>query len=265
MKLRMQDPQSSAKLNKVSISWPHLAEIEYIENNRLPKTAANGLLSRWSLVRVQPRLPRSSARYGQLLSCATNNGNLQSAGRAIPLNVTRNFAYNKLDRLTSAQETGGSSEWNQTYTYDPWGNRAVSGNYIPNAYARPTALTQYSNNRWLGSGIGYDNNGNQKTLPSRSLTYDAENRLSISVQPNMPAISYAYDGQGHRVQKTVGSAVTSYVYDASGQLTAEYGTTPAAGGKIPGLHVEIRSGHLGRIGIDTLVPRLAELAAATSR
>jgi YD repeat-containing protein len=162
-------------------------------------------------------------------SCATNNGNLQSSGRAVPLNVTQAFGYDKVNRLTSAQETGGgSSEWNQTYTYDQWGNRAVSGNYIPNAYATPAALTQYSNNQWLGTEASYDNNGNQNSLPSRAFTYDAENRLITSTQPGMGAISYAYDGQGHRVQKTVGSTVTSYVYDASGQLTAEYGASPAA-------------------------------------
>jgi YD repeat-containing protein len=162
-------------------------------------------------------------------SCATNNGNLQSSGLAVPLNVTQAFGYDKVNRLTSAQETGGgSSEWNQTYTYDQWGNRAVSGNYIPNAYATPAALTQYSNNQWLGTDASYDNNGNQNSLPSRAFTYDAENRLITSTQPGRGAISYAYDGQGHRVQKTVGSTVTSYVYDASGQLTAEYGASPAA-------------------------------------
>ena len=39
----------------------------------------------------------------------------------------------------------------------------------------------------------------------------------------MSAISYAYDGNGKRVQKTVGTTVTTYVYDAQGNLAAEYG------------------------------------------
>jgi RHS repeat-associated protein len=44
----------------------------------------------------------------------------------------------------------------------------------------------------------------------------------------MPAISYAYDGDGKRVQKTVGTTVTTYVYDAKGNLAAEYGGEPGS-------------------------------------
>ena len=36
----------------------------------------------------------------------------------------------------------------------------------------------------------------------------------------MPAIGYAYDGLARRVQKTVGAAVTTFVYDGSGDLAA---------------------------------------------
>jgi RHS repeat-associated protein len=168
-------------------------------------------------------------------SCSTNNGNVQSAGIVVPspnaLNLTQNFSYDTVNRLISAQETGGTDDWNQAYGYDQWGNRAVSGNYIPNTYATPSALSQYTNNQWLGPGASYDSKGNQKSLPSRTFTYDAENRLVASTQPGMGAISYVYDGDGRRVQKTVVPAVTTYVYDAGGQLTAEYSTAaPAAGG-----------------------------------
>jgi RHS repeat-associated protein len=40
--------------------------------------------------------------------------------------------------------------------------------------------------------------------------------------------TYAYDGDGRRVQKTGGGATTVYVYDAAGQLAAEYSTATAA-------------------------------------
>jgi RHS repeat-associated protein len=168
-------------------------------------------------------------------SCSTNNGNVQSAGIVVPspnaLNLTQTFGYDTVNRLTIAQETGGTDEWNQAYGYDQWGNRAVSGNYIPNTYATPSSLSQYTNNQWLGTGASYDSKGNQKSLPLRTFTYDAENRLVASTQPGMGAISYVYDGDGRRVQKTVAPAVTTYVYDAGGQLTAEYSTAaPAASG-----------------------------------
>ena len=52
-------------------------------------------------------------------------------------------------------------------------------------------LSQYTNNPWYGSSVNYDVAGNQKLLPSRTFTYDKENRLVASTQPNMPAISYS--------------------------------------------------------------------------
>ena len=58
---------------------------------------------------------------------------------------------------------------------------------------------------------------------TRSFTYDAEDRQITAAIPNMTAISYAYDGNGKRVQKTVGTTVTTDVYDAQGNLAAEYG------------------------------------------
>ncbi len=135
---------------------------------------------------------------------------------------SQSFGYDTLNRLTSAQE---GSAWTQTYSYDQWGNRAVppGSNYIPNTYATPTSLNQYSNNRWNGTGAGYDNAGNQTALPSRTFTYDAENRLVSTTQPGTtPPLSYVYDGEGRRVLKTVGSSSTAYVYDGGGELAAEY-------------------------------------------
>jgi RHS repeat-associated protein len=46
----------------------------------------------------------------------------------------------------------------------------------------------------------------------------------------LQAAQHLYDGEGKRVQKTVGTSVTTYVYDASGQLAAEYATQSNASG-----------------------------------
>src|ERR1035441_10315407 len=74
---------------------------------------------------------------------------------------------------------------------------------VVNGYATPTALTQYTNNRWSGSGAGYDAAGNQTALPARTYTYDAENRLVATVGPNIGAVKYGYDGDGRRVTKLI--------------------------------------------------------------
>ncbi len=179
-------------------------------------------------------------------SCGSNNGNVMYAGltnSVTGVSVTQKFSYDKVNRLTCADElqpqslppTGdclvdGSPVWRQKYNYDQWGNRMVTADsYIPNAYATPTALTQYTNNQWQGTGATYFPSGNLKTLPMRTFTYDGENQLVGSTQPNTGAIWYAYDGAGRRVQKTVGSTVTTYAYDGSGQLAAESTNVASSG------------------------------------
>src|SRR5690349_3393594 len=127
------------------------------------------------------------------------------------------FSYDAVNRLCTATEAG-SGGWSQTYGYDAFGNRAVTAGYIPNSGLTPTAIAQFTNNQWLGSGVSYDAAGNQKALPSRSFTYDAENRVIAATEPNTAAISYVYDGEGQRVQKTVGTSITTYVYDGFSHL-----------------------------------------------
>jgi hypothetical protein len=54
---------------------------------------------------------------------------------------------------------------------------------------------------------------------------------------------FAYDGSGQRVQKTVGSLMTVYVYDAFGRLTSEY--ADAASTASPCLTCYLSVDHLG--------------------
>jgi YD repeat-containing protein len=50
-----------------------------------------------------------------------------------------------------------------------------------------------------------------------TVSYDAENR-----QTKLESNVYSYDGAGQRVGKTTANGTTSYIYDAFGQLAAEY-------------------------------------------
>jgi RHS repeat-associated protein len=93
----------------------------------------------------------------------------------------------------------------------------------------------FTNNQWAPGTNDYDNAGNQTAVflgsgATRGFTYDAEDRQITAAIPGMVAISYAYDGDGKRVQKTVGTTVTTYVYDAIGNLAAEYGPASPLGG-----------------------------------
>jgi RHS repeat-associated protein len=50
--------------------------------------------------------------------------------------------------------------------------------------------------------------------------------------PKSGGSSYVYDGDGRRVKKVVGAAVTVFVYDASGRVVAEYGGAQAQSGGV---------------------------------
>jgi RHS repeat-associated protein len=68
---------------------------------------------------------------------------------------------------------------------------------------------------------------------ARSFTYDAENRqvtACLNCAQGSPTATYAYDGLGQRVTKTVSGPTTTYVYDAFGNLAAEYGGESSACG-----------------------------------
>lgn len=62
-----------------------------------------------------------------------------------------------------------------------------------------------------------------------TLAYDAENMLK-SAYDNVThnTETYLYDGDDQRVEKTSPGGTTVYVYDAFGQLSAEYSTAESA-------------------------------------
>jgi len=154
-----------------------------------------------------------------------DNGNLQSQQIAISgLTNNQTYQYDGVNRLSTFLENGTAL---QNYSYDAYGNRWIpSGTFIPYSTQTPQS-NNFTNNQWAPASNTYDSAGNQTGVflgtGTRSFTYDAENRQVAASIPGMSAVSYAYDGNGKRVQKTVGTTVTTYVYDAQGNLAAEYG------------------------------------------
>jgi RHS repeat-associated protein len=147
-----------------------------------------------------------------------------------PLTATDVYTYDGANRILTA---GEASVWTQTYAYDQWGNRAVvSGasysTYIPNPgftpqVTSPTAALPYTNNQWTGATYDPTSTGNMMAVNGMSFTYDAENRqTSLAMNGNPNTGSYSYDGEGRRVMQVMGGVSTVYVYDAMGQLAAEY-------------------------------------------
>lgn len=163
---------------------------------------------------------------------SNNNGNLYGVTEGIggpapqtafPYNFTQQFSYDGVNRLTSANDSGG---WSRNYSYDPYGNASVTG--VGLNPATPVSSAAYNGNNQLIS-TNPDAAGNAQTIGSYSLVYDAENRqVSETNTIGNPAAQYLYDGSGHRVQKTAGAISTIYVYDALDRLAAEYTTDASA-------------------------------------
>jgi RHS repeat-associated protein len=154
-----------------------------------------------------------------------NNGTLQwiqalnFAGPAPYTNlgtITQGFGYDGLNRLTSASESG---DWSQSYSYDQYGNMWMPSNTLTPPALGPVAPTSNVYNPANNQNVysTYDANGNLTAFGAIGVSYDAENRQTAA-----GTNSYSYDGAGQRVSKTTGSGQTTFVYDAFGQLAAEY-------------------------------------------
>jgi RHS repeat-associated protein len=102
-----------------------------------------------------------------------------------------------------------------------------------NPNGTPTALSQFTNNQWLGTGAGYDANGNATAIPgttNETFTYDGENRVATANANG--TITYVYDGEGRRVSKAASTFTTNYLYDAFGKVVQET-TIPVTGTSYP--------------------------------
>jgi RHS repeat-associated protein len=91
-------------------------------------------------------------------------------------------------------------------------------------------VDQTTNRYAAGQGsILYDSAGNvTRDFNGHTFAYDGENKQT-SYDNGQAA--YSYDGDGRRVKKVSGIETTIFVYDASGQLVAEYSiSTPQGSG-----------------------------------
>lgn len=144
------------------------------------------------------------------------------------VNVTQSYGYDAYNRLNSEQE----GTWSQAYKYLEPGNWYISTNsgLVLSPFA-PTSASAYNAKNQLVSmnstTATYDPSGNQYSAGGFGFTVDGEGRLKTSTI-NGVETDYTYDGLGRRVRKATASAGTNsvYVYDATGQMVAEYSNEP---------------------------------------
>ena len=142
----------------------------------------------------------SVASFAYALGATGNRTNLTDNFNG----TTRSYAwtYDPLYRLTNENI---SVLGNVGYGYDIVGNRTNRSSTISGL---TNQVYTFNTNDWLNID-SYDANGNTTGSGGKTYSYDAMNRLTNVNN----TIFIAYDGNGNRVSKTVGSTTTFYLLD----------------------------------------------------
>ena len=129
------------------------------------------------------------------------------------LTTTITYSYDALSRLTDADYSSGEFF---EYSYDAVGNR------LSEITASGTTTYTYDTANRLayvsGEPYTWDDNGNLLSDGVYTYTYNSANRL-IEVDWQEGTASYAYNGQGDRLQQTIGITTTNYTLDLAAGLT----------------------------------------------
>ena len=135
-----------------------------------------------------------------------NVGNVTSITDGLSSTRSQVFTYDELNRLTTA--TSEAYDAPITYTYNKIGNiinNSRLGQYTygskPHAVIRAGADT---------NTYTYDANGNMKTMPGGTISYDRENRVS-SITRNGVITEFTYDYRGERARKATSGSSTLYL------------------------------------------------------
>jgi RHS repeat-associated protein len=129
-------------------------------------------------------------------------GLVKTATHGTPDASTLSYAYDELNRLT-----GVSGAQTQTFSYDALGNmtsNSLIGSYIYDDPAHKHAVTAAGANTYA-----YDANGNMTSGAGRTLSWDAQNRLTGTTQGETTT-TFAYDAGEQRIKKTQGATTTLY-------------------------------------------------------
>ncbi|WP_162710292.1 hypothetical protein [Rhizobium leguminosarum] len=118
------------------------------------------------------------------------------------------YGYDDLGRLTGA-DNAGDNTLDETYSYSPTGNLLSRTRIGAYTYPAPTAVRPHAATQIGAKAISYDANGNMVSDGTRTLSWDASNRLSTVTQ-NGATVTLAYGPDGSRVKKSWAFGTTLY-------------------------------------------------------
>ena len=164
--------------------------------------------------------------------------------------ATMAYSYDAMNRLAAtsfspvqAQAPPSAASASFSFGYNA-ANQRVSQSATDNSFwaypaAMPSTVSYTSNSLNQYAAVGsvtptYDGNGNLTYDGNFTYCYDAENRLISAISggtcasPATTVAAYAYDAQGARKSKTVGSTTTVTVTDPQNRALLDYDGTSGA-------------------------------------
>jgi RHS repeat-associated protein len=154
---------------------------------------------------------------GTIASLATSDGFYSTNSQ------TCTFKYDDLERIIS--DNCGTTHWNQTYSFDPFGNVTTTG-----SAPWPTSGTYtQSNNRYSSSAFVYDADGRLTNDTFDTLAWDTFGNLASQSGTN-----FTYDA----FDRPVMAGTTKYLYAPDGSLVA----TENSSGSIVNMFVPLPMG-----------------------
>jgi RHS repeat-associated protein len=141
------------------------------------------------------------------------------------------YTYDKLSRVLEARyrpalnltAVDADLQRRYLYTYDRMHNRLSESVALNGGAPTVKNWTYNAANQISSAGYAYDNNGNLTGDGTNTYAWDRANRLL-----SMGTSSYKYDGEGHRIQQTVGANVSKYTLDLNTSLPTVLAETVGA-------------------------------------
>jgi RHS repeat-associated protein len=145
-----------------------------------------------------------------------DNGNLVGVTNDRNSNRSQTYSYDQLNRITNAAtvSTCTANCWGLAFTIDEWANLLSA---TATGTAIPLNLSVNTNNQITTAPFTYDADGNLTADATSSYVWNAESEIETG-----GGVSYLYDGQGNRVEK---SATRLYWYGPGGEVLDETDAT----------------------------------------